>query len=132
MATKKKKNGKKKKDVQVNKKPRTPRLPGMEDAGIRELEKLAEQYADVRDQRMTLTKRESQMNADLLALMKKHDKTEYHHDEIHCWVKAKDERVKVKLGEIEDSRASAADDADNAEVEEEEMEAAMEEATVEG
>lgn len=107
MATKPKKATKKKapkprKPVEVKRKPRAQRLPGMEDMGIKELEKLAEQYADVRDQRMVLTKRESQMNADLLALMKKHDKTEYHCDEVHCWVKSKDERVRVKLGEIED------------------------------
>lgn len=78
------------------------RLPGMEESGIKELEKTAEDYADVRDNRMQLTKQEKELNQTLLALMKKHGKAEYHHDDVHCWIKAKEERVKVKIGEIED------------------------------
>lgn len=113
MAAKPKKSAKKKskapkprKPVEVKRKPRAQRLPGMEDAGFPELEKLAEEYADVRDQRMELTKQESTMNADLLALMKKHDKSEYHHQDVHVWIKSKDERVKVKIGEIENKQTS--------------------------
>lgn len=130
MATKKKakKSVPKRKPVEVNRKPRTPRLPGMEDAGIAELEKLAEKYADVRDQRMVLTKREAEMNADLLALMKKHGKTEYHHDEVHCWIKAKDERVKVKLGEIDQQTSFKPEDEDDSSESGEELEAIAAEA----
>lgn len=113
---------------EVPRKPRTPRLPGMEDSGIQELESLAEQYADVRDQRMVLTKREAEMNADLLALMKKHGKTEYHHDEVHCWIKAKDERVKVKLGEIDQQTSFKPEDEDDSSESGEELEAIAAEA----
>lgn len=102
MTTKKKTSKKKaaKKPVAVKQKPRQTRLPGMEDAGIRELENQAENYADVRDQRMELTRQESQLSVDLLAMMKKHGKTEYHHAEVHVWVKVTEEKVKVKIGEL--------------------------------
>src|ERR1700733_10842221 len=90
-----------KKQVAIKRKPRQGPLPGMEDMGIKELEKLAEYYADVRDQRMELTRQESQMSTDLLAMMKKHKKTEYHHGEVHIWVKVTEEKIKVKLGEIQ-------------------------------
>lgn len=101
-ASKKKSKPKARKPVEVPRKPRTPRLPGMEDSGIKELEKLAEEYADVRDHRMQLSKREVELQELLLGVMKKFQKTEYHHDEVHCWIKAKDERVKVKIGEMEE------------------------------
>jgi hypothetical protein len=92
---------KQKKAVKKSPPRRQASLPGMEDRAIAELEKLAEHYANIRDKRMVLTKQEVELNDDLLALMKKHDKTEYHHQDVHCWIKAKDERVKVKIGEIE-------------------------------
>ncbi len=96
----KKRSHKKKEPPKIKRKPKQQALPGMEDRGIKKLENLAENYVDVRDQRMELTRQESQMSADLLALMKKHDKTEYHHGEVHIWVKVIDEKIKVKLGEI--------------------------------
>jgi hypothetical protein len=77
----------------------------MEDAGIRELENMAEKYADVRDSRIGLSKREGEMQDDLLALMRKHRKSEYHHEEVHIWVKATEMKVKVKLGELTAARA---------------------------
>ena len=101
----KKKEAKSKPRKEAPRRARTPRLPGMEDAGIRELENLAEKYADVRDQRIALSKEEGTMQDDLLALMKKHHKVEYHHDEVHIWVKSVEMKVKVKLGEISTQRA---------------------------
>ena len=95
MATKKQSPKKQKKAA-----PRQGALPGMEDRALRELEALAEEYVEVRDERMSLNEREVELNDQLLALMKKHKKAEYHHGEVHCWIKATDERVKVKLGEI--------------------------------
>lgn len=89
----------------TKRKPRTPRLPGMEDAGIAALEKIAEEYADVRDDRIALSKREGEMQDDLLALMKKHRKTEYHHEDVHVWVQVTEEKVKVKIGELTPARA---------------------------
>lgn len=99
------KKAKARKAVPVNRKPRTPRLPGMEDAGIPALEKVAEEYADVRDQRISLSKREGEMQDDLLALMRKHNKPEYHHEDVHVWVKATEMKVKVKIGELTPAKA---------------------------
>jgi hypothetical protein len=93
---KKKANGK----AKAKKGPRQSTLPGMEDCALAELEAKAEEYADIRDRRMNLTEAETQLNEELLALMKKHKKAEYHHGELHCWVKATDEKVKVKIGEL--------------------------------
>jgi hypothetical protein len=91
------KNGAEKKS---NNKPKQGTLAGMEDRALSALEAKAEEYAEVRDERMGLTEREGELNDELLALMKKHKKAEYHHGEVHCWVKATDEKVKVKIGEI--------------------------------
>lgn len=99
------KKSKARKTVPINRKPRTPRLPGMEDAGIPALERIAEEYADVRDSRIGLSKREGEMQDDLLALMKKYNKTEYHHEDVHIWVQVTEEKVKVKLGELTPARA---------------------------
>lgn len=81
-------------------KPKQGSLPGLEDRALQALEAKAEEYAEVRDERMQLTEREGELNDELLALMKKYKKAEYHHGEVHCWVKATDEKVKVKIGEI--------------------------------
>lgn len=104
MADKKKRSHHKKpvngKEVVIKRKPKQQDLPGMEDRALKPLENLAEQYADVRDQRMELTRQETQMSSDLLAMMKKYEKLEYHHGEVHIWVKTIEEKVKVKIGEI--------------------------------
>jgi len=73
MATKKR-AGKKK---SAGKRARTPRLPGTEDAAIAEIEKAAEAYEDVRDERMRLTGEEVEKKEKLLEAMDKHEKTEY-------------------------------------------------------
>ena len=86
------------------KKPKQSRLPGMEDAAIQELEAMAEEYAEVRDERIGLSKREGDMQDDLLALLKKHKKTEYHHLDVHIWLVAVDEKVKVKIGELKPAK----------------------------
>ena len=99
MADKKKKAAKKT-VTKVKRTPRTGRLPGMEDAGIRELEKIAEDLSDVRTERIALQKDESRLQEDLLAVMKKHRKNEYHHEEVHVWVVATEMKVKVKIGEV--------------------------------
>src|ERR1035438_315750 len=72
----------------------------MEDAAISELEAMAEDYAEVRDKRISLSKREGDMQDDLLRLLKKHKKVEYHHLDVHIWIVAVDEKVKVKIGEL--------------------------------
>lgn len=81
---------------------RQPRLPGTEDPEIEELEDLAQQYADVRDQRMALTPQETKLKADLLAEMKKRDRTSYNHAGITIKVVHEKETVKVKVNKAEE------------------------------
>jgi hypothetical protein len=96
----KKKAAKKSAKAEFPKKPKQSRLPGMEDAAIEELESMAEHYANIRDKRIALSKNEGELQDDLLALLKKHKKTEYHHLDVHVWLVAVDEKVKVKIGEL--------------------------------
>lgn len=76
---------------------RQARLPEMEDPEIEELEAAAEKYVEVRDERMALTPTESQRKTHLLGLMKKHNKTTYHHDGFDIRVVAEKETVRVKI-----------------------------------
>lgn len=84
------------------KKPRQARLPQMEDPAIEELEDKAEEYADIRDQRMELTPIESKLNDELLTLMKKHGKTTYKHAGIDCKIVVESEKVRVKIKKDKD------------------------------
>jgi hypothetical protein len=79
------------------KKPRQARLPQMEDPQIEELEGSAENYADIRDQRMELTKEETAAKDELLGLMKKHGKTSYVHDGYDIKVIVESEKLKVRI-----------------------------------
>lgn len=79
------------------KKPRQARLPTMEDRAIEELEDSAENYADVRDQRMELTREESRLKDELLGLMKKHKKTSYVHDGFDIKVIVESEKLRVRI-----------------------------------
>jgi hypothetical protein len=79
------------------KKPRQARLPQMEDPQIEELEGSAENYADIRDQRMELTKEETSLKDELLTLMKKHGKTSYVHDGYDIKVIVESEKLKVRI-----------------------------------
>ena len=78
-------------------KPRQPRLPQMEDAEIEEIEGSAENYADIRDQRMELTKEETRLKTELLGLMKKYGKTSYVHDGYDVKVIVESEKLKVRI-----------------------------------
>ena len=82
--------------------PRQPRLPTMEDPEIEELESAAEEYADIRDQRMELTPIETKLKSDLLALMKKHSKTSYVHDGFDIRVIVESEKVRVRIKKDKD------------------------------
>ena len=73
------------------------RLPGMEDAEIEDLEDAAREYANVRDDRMNLTREESSMKEKLLALMKKHKKEKYLHDGVEIKLVHEEETVKVRI-----------------------------------
>jgi len=79
------------------KKPRQARLPQMEDPQIEDLESSAEDYADIRDQRMELTKEETRLKGELLGLMKKHGRTSYVHDGYDIKVIVESEKLKVRI-----------------------------------
>lgn len=75
-----------------------PDLPTMEGHdSIPELDDLGEEYADIRDKRMELLKKEVDLKAKLLETMKKHNFRSYSHDNIEITVKSEAEVVKVKL-----------------------------------
>ena len=76
---------------------KTSRLPTMEDSEIEELEDAAREYANVRDDRMNLTREESSMKEQLLALMKKHKKEKYLHDGVEVKLVHEEETVKVRI-----------------------------------
>lgn len=78
-------------------KPRQKRLPTMDDPALDEIETLAEDYADVRDRRIQLNKEEKPLKDGLLAQMKKHGKTTYHHGGVTVTVVPEGETVKVKI-----------------------------------
>ena len=79
------------------KKPRQASLPQMEDRAIAELQRGAIEYAEVRDERMTLTKDEVARKGTLLRLMKKHNKLSYAYDGVVITVVPGEETVKVRV-----------------------------------
>lgn len=86
----------------AEKKPRQSRLPEMDDPAIEELEKLAEEYAEVRDSRIAALKEEVPLQEKLLTVMKRHGKTTYHHGGITCKLVTEKEKVKVKVAKEKD------------------------------
>lgn len=79
------------------KKPRQATLPQMEDRAIEELQRGGIEYAEVRDERMTLTKDEVARKGTLLRLMKKHNKLSYAYDGVVITVVPGEETVKVRV-----------------------------------
>ena len=79
------------------KKPKQDDLPGMEDRKIAELEAAALEYAEGRDERMDMTKREVELKTKLLALMHKHGKTTYKCGDIEITIVPEGEKIKVKV-----------------------------------
>ena len=77
--------------------PRQKRLPGVDDPVIEELEQAAEEYVRIRDKRMGLTEVETQMQANLIAVMKRHGKSHYKRDGVECDVVAEKEKVRVRI-----------------------------------
>jgi hypothetical protein len=72
-------------------------LPGMEDRKIAELEAAALEYAEGRDERMEMTKREVELQDKLLKLMHKHNKEVYRCGDIEIKIVPKGEKAKVKI-----------------------------------
>jgi hypothetical protein len=86
-----------KKPVLVRKKPRQTSLPGMENRKIAELQRTALDYADVRDQRMELSKQESDLKKELLGMMHTHKMEHYEYGNVIVDVVHEEETVKVKV-----------------------------------
>jgi hypothetical protein len=81
--------------------PRRQRLPEMEDSAIAELDAIAVEYAEIRDQRMGLTRDEVQLKANALRAMKKHGRTVYRHAGIKIMVTPGEEQIKVSVTKAE-------------------------------
>lgn len=79
------------------KKPKDQVLVGMEDSAIPELEKLARQYAEIRDQRMDLNEAEVKLKAKTLQAMKKHGKDTYKRAGVTITVVHEEEGLKVRV-----------------------------------
>lgn len=77
--------------------PRQQQLPGVEDNKLAAIENLAMDYAEIRDQRQELSKRESELKQDLLKLMHKLNRKEYKRDGISVIVEVEEETVKVRV-----------------------------------
>ena len=92
------------------KKPRQARLPEMDDPEIEELEAAAQDYAEIRDERMALTPREKKLKDDLLAAMIRHNREKYVRGNIEIKVvrEAATVKVRIKKTSEDEEEASAA------------------------
>lgn len=87
----------------ITRKPRQPDLPGMEGRGIRELEDKANELDDAQTQKKEYSSLCTLRNDELVSLMKKHGKTEYHHKTVHIVLPDQKQKAKVTIGEIIDN-----------------------------
>jgi len=76
--------------------PRQKQLPGLEDPSIPELDKAAEAYVAVRDERMELTKEEVTKRDTVQRLMIEHGLTSYRFDSKVVSIVPGVDKVKVK------------------------------------
>ena len=97
-----------KKEAAVKKSPRQQPLTGMEDSKIDALEEIALNYADLRDERMSIGKKEQELKQQLLALMKAQKREHYHRGTITIDIVHEKENLKVKVkAEMKTSRTSS-------------------------
>lgn len=86
-------------------KAKTGALPGMERKGIAEIEKLADKYADLRDERMGVLKKEVEARTLLIDAMHKHGQKYYEFEDngekIVVELVVSGEKVKVRRKEEE-------------------------------
>jgi hypothetical protein len=79
-----------------------PRLEGMQDPEIEEIETAARNYAKVRDRRMALTKSEVEEQQNLLRIMKRLKKDKYVHDGVEAKIIVEKEKVRVRIKKEEE------------------------------
>jgi hypothetical protein len=89
----------------VRKTPKQPRLPGMEDAAIQEIEDKAREFVSFRDERAEAGKNMSTAEKELVDLMRAHGKEQYFHAGILIKVKPTSERANVRLNATKDPDA---------------------------
>jgi len=82
--------------------PRQDILPGVGDERIAAIENAALDYAEIRDQRQELTKKEVECKKRLLDLMHAKKLTVYKRNGISVKVEVEEETVKVRVKESED------------------------------
>jgi hypothetical protein len=84
-------------DGPLRRSPRTPPLPGMENARVRSLDEIAASIADCREQINELRGTAAGLEQRALKLMKKHNKTVWKHDGVELVLVPGDERLRVRL-----------------------------------
>lgn len=72
-------------------------LPGMEDRAFPDLNQAALDYAEGRDERMTLTQKEADLKTRVIELMHKYDKKIYVYEDITIELVPEGEKLKVKI-----------------------------------
>lgn len=82
-------------------------MPGLEDHAIRPLEQVASEYADIRDQRMELSRQEVDLKTRAMKLMKKYGKTVYRHNGCEILIEPGEEVIKVKVKKEQDLDADS-------------------------
>jgi hypothetical protein len=122
MAKKAPKKGKKLKKLNPKKdfdqpvrKPRQARLPTMDDAKIEILHSLATDYADMRDRRMQLGKKEVELKGKILDVLKAHKMEHYHYSDIDITVINEKQKVKVRIGGAHEEAMDEPEEADEPE-----------------
>ena len=77
-------------------------LKGMEEREIKDLQDKAIEYAEVRDERMKLSRQEGELQAELLTLMHQHKKKTYTYQGVEVTVVVEKEKAKVKVKPVDD------------------------------
>jgi CRISPR/Cas system CSM-associated protein Csm5 (group 7 of RAMP superfamily) len=67
-----------------------------------DLQDLAQQYAEVRDERQAQTNEEVRLKQELLAAMKKHKLKDYVYEDVEIHVVSESETIKVKIHKAKD------------------------------
>jgi hypothetical protein len=93
-------------------KPKQQPLKGMEERVIQDLQDKAIEYADVRDERMKLSRQEGELQGELLALMHKHKKKTYAYQGVEITVVVEKEKAKVKVKSVDDEDPEEAEEAE--------------------
>ncbi len=113
MSSKKKQKQEDKPEVKSGK-PKAQELglngPGVEPIVIAEIDDAAGEYVGVRDQRMRLTKEETEARTQLLGAMRKHKLTEYRFDD--RLVQVKEGETKLSVRKIAGEENGESEDAD--------------------